>query len=169
VTDVRDERATRATADAPSAPSDPVANPKVPKRSRPSRTAFVIGAFALALVVLTIAAGAIGAYHVPIGEVVSSVLHRIGIDAGTPPDTVAEQVLWEIRFPRVVLTMLVGGSLACAGALMQGTFRNPLADPGVIGISSGAALGARATRLSRPRAEIRSLIFSVIGPLPPNR
>jgi iron complex transport system permease protein len=38
--------------------------------------------------------------------------------------------------------MLVGGSLACAGALMQGTFRNPLADPGIIGISSGAALGA---------------------------
>ena len=53
-----------------------------------------------------------------------------GSTSATLRPRVGEQVLWEIRFPRVVLTMLVGGSLACAGALMQGTFRNPLADPG---------------------------------------
>lgn len=51
-------------------------------------------------------------------------------------------ILWEIRLPRTILGVMVGGSLAVAGAMMQGLFRNPLADPGLIGISSGSALGA---------------------------
>uniref|UniRef100_UPI001FC98FCE FecCD family ABC transporter permease n=1 Tax=Streptomyces bobili TaxID=67280 RepID=UPI001FC98FCE len=57
-------------------------------------------------------------------------------------DRVPESVLWNVRFPRIVLALLVGASLGCAGALMQGVFGNPLAEPGVIGISSGAAVGA---------------------------
>ena len=138
MTDVRDERAVAPAAPAPAPTQESEA---VPVRST-RRVRLVIASFGLALVVLVVAAGAIGAYHVPVSEVIGAVLQRIGIDAGATPSRVSEQVLWEIRFPRVVLTMLVGGSLACAGALMQGTFRNPLADPGVIGISSGAALGA---------------------------
>ena len=51
-------------------------------------------------------------------------------------------VLMEIRLPRTILAALVGSSLAVAGAVMQGLFRNPLADPGIIGVSSGAALAA---------------------------
>lgn len=51
-------------------------------------------------------------------------------------------MLWNVRLPRVVLALLVGASLGCAGALMQGVFGNPLAEPGVIGISAGAAVGA---------------------------
>lgn len=51
-------------------------------------------------------------------------------------------VFWEIRMPRVLLAILTGISLALAGAAMQGLFRNPLADPGLIGASSGAALAA---------------------------
>ncbi|PIE37368.1 MAG: hypothetical protein CSA54_01480, partial [Gammaproteobacteria bacterium] len=51
-------------------------------------------------------------------------------------------VLWHIRIPRLLLGLLVGAGLAVCGAVMQGLFRNPLADPGLIGISSGAALGA---------------------------
>ncbi|MEM1411970.1 MAG: iron ABC transporter permease [Pseudomonadota bacterium] len=51
-------------------------------------------------------------------------------------------VLWEIRAPRVALGMLVGASLAVSGAVMQGLFRNPLADPGLVGVGAGAALGA---------------------------
>ncbi|OGL42303.1 MAG: hypothetical protein A2161_21655 [Candidatus Schekmanbacteria bacterium RBG_13_48_7] len=50
-------------------------------------------------------------------------------------------ILLDIRFPRVILGFLVGGALAVAGAVMQGFFRNPMADPYIIGISSGAALG----------------------------
>jgi iron complex transport system permease protein len=138
VTDVREERPVGIAPLGEPAPMPP--RPVV--RAHRRRVALVLGGFGVALVILTVLGGAIGAYHVPLGEVVASVLQRIGIDVGQAPDRVSEQVLWEIRFPRVVLTMVVGGSLACAGAVMQGTFRNPLADPGVIGISSGAALGA---------------------------
>ncbi|QDT40878.1 Hemin transport system permease protein HmuU [Gimesia alba] len=53
-----------------------------------------------------------------------------------------ETILWQIRLPRVILAACVGGGLAVAGAAFQGVFRNPLADPFVIGASSGAALGA---------------------------
>ena len=56
--------------------------------------------------------------------------------------SVQEKVLLNIRLPRVLLAALVGGSLALSGAALQGLFRNPLADPGLIGVSSGAALGA---------------------------
>lgn len=51
-------------------------------------------------------------------------------------------ILWQVRIPRVLLGVLVGGGLALAGAVMQGLFRNPMADPGVLGVSGGAALGA---------------------------
>ncbi len=51
-------------------------------------------------------------------------------------------IIWDIRLPRVLLGVLVGASLSMAGAAFQGMFKNPMADPYVIGISSGAALGA---------------------------
>lgn len=51
-------------------------------------------------------------------------------------------IFWQLRLPRVLLAAIVGASLSVAGALMQGLFRNPLADPGLVGVSSGAALGA---------------------------
>ncbi len=94
-----------------------------------------------ALVVLVPVAARTGAYPVPVGDVVASVQHRLGL-GGTELDRVAESVLWNVRFPRIVLALLVGASLGCAGALMQGVFGNPLAEPGVIGVSSGAAVGA---------------------------
>ncbi len=112
-----------------------------PAPPRVAGAALVVG-LGLSLVTLVVLAGSVGAFPIGFGEVVSSVLHRIGLDVGTPPDALADDVLWEIRFPRVALTVLVGGSLGCAGALMQGTFSNPLAEPGIVGVSSGAALGA---------------------------
>ncbi|MEM6602123.1 MAG: iron chelate uptake ABC transporter family permease subunit, partial [Verrucomicrobiota bacterium] len=57
-------------------------------------------------------------------------------------DPVMQAVMWDIRLPRVVLGACVGAGLAVSGAVLQAFFRNPLADPGLIGISSGAALGA---------------------------
>ncbi|MEM8591964.1 MAG: iron ABC transporter permease [Pseudomonadota bacterium] len=54
-------------------------------------------------------------------------------------------ILFDIRFPRLVLGMMVGAALAVSGAVMQGLFRNPLADPGLIGVSAGAGLGAIAS------------------------
>ncbi|EPX87748.1 ABC-type Fe3+-siderophore transport system, permease component [Rubellimicrobium thermophilum DSM 16684] len=60
-------------------------------------------------------------------------------------DPVAERdrlILWEIRLPRLLTGLLVGAALAVGGAVMQGLFRNPLADPGLVGVGAGAGLGA---------------------------
>lgn len=56
--------------------------------------------------------------------------------------SLASIVIWEVRLPRVLLAVLVGGALGLAGAAMQGFLRNPLADPGILGVSGSAALGA---------------------------
>lgn len=54
-------------------------------------------------------------------------------------------ILWQVRLPRILFSMIIGASLGLAGALTQGLFRNPLADPGLLGVSSGAAAAAAAT------------------------
>src|SRR5438045_1304445 len=54
----------------------------------------------------------------------------------------SQVILFQLRLPRVLLAMVVGAALAVAGTLFQGLFRNPMADPAIIGVSSGAALGA---------------------------
>ncbi|MER6186037.1 iron ABC transporter permease [Streptomyces sp. NPDC001652] len=99
-----------------------------------------VGLVAGLLVLVPVAAG-VGAYPIPVGDVLGSGQHKVGLGGGEL-DRVAESVLWNVRFPRIVLALLVGASLGCAGALMQGVFGNPLAEPGIIGVSSGAAVGA---------------------------
>ncbi|WP_075738324.1 FecCD family ABC transporter permease [Streptomyces acidiscabies] len=105
------------------------------------REAWVGVGLVVGLVVLVPVAAGVGAYPIPVGDVLGSAGHRVGLWGGEL-DRVAESVLWNVRFPRIVLALLVGASLGCAGALMQGVFGNPLAEPGVIGVSSGAAVGA---------------------------
>ena len=68
-----------------------------------------------------------------------------GPDAAISNDPGPSIIVWQIRMPRVLLGALVGASLAVAGAVMQGLFRNPLADPGLVGVSSGSALAVVAT------------------------
>ncbi|MDX3374226.1 iron ABC transporter permease [Streptomyces sp. ME02-6991-2A] len=114
-----------------------------PKSPRSKAFVLTVG-LSLALLAGCLLSAAIGAYSIPIGDVLSSLQHRIGL-GGQPLDRVGESVLWNVRLPRVVLALLVGASLGCAGALMQGVFGNPLAEPGVIGISAGAAVGAVAS------------------------
>lgn len=101
--------------------------------------AWAIPLLAAALVVVTLAALAIGAFPVSIGEIWSSITH--GITGQPQPDT-AGSVLWDIRMPRVLLAVVVGACLASAGAIMQGIFANPLAEPAIVGVSSGAAVAA---------------------------
>lgn len=77
------------------------------------------------------------------GEVIGSLLRAAGIpNPWAPQDPIIESALWVVRFPRIVMAIVVGAALAAAGAVMQAIFGNPLAEPGVVGVSSGAALGA---------------------------
>nr|WP_240150694.1 iron ABC transporter permease [Streptomyces sp. SID7805] len=127
--------ATRATGTADS--TAPTASPA----PHPRRTASLTLGLALALLLAALLSAGTGAYEIPLGDVVGSLLHQLHLGGGAL-DRGGDSVLWQVRLPRVVLAVLVGGSLGCAGALMQGVFGNPLAEPGVIGISSGAAVGA---------------------------
>ena len=85
-----------------------------------------------------------GQIDVPIDKAVAILGYQLGLPGFTAADFTAEQqaVLWHIRLPRILVGMLVGAGLATAGAVMQGVFSNPLADPGIIGVTSGAAMGA---------------------------
>jgi len=78
-------------------------------------------------------------------QVFSIFLDRLGIESPWQYTNQQEMVLFAIRLPRVLLAILVGAGLSVSGAIMQGLFRNPLADPGLVGVSSGAAVFAVAT------------------------
>ena len=84
----------------------------------------------------------VGAVTIAPGDALAIILHHLGADTGVRVDPQDDAILWVIRLPRVVLGALVGGALGVAGAALQGVFRNPLADPGLIGVASGASLGA---------------------------
>ncbi len=101
----------------------------------------------LALAVLLVAgilvSALVGQLVIYPAEVGGSLLRAVGIaNPWAPSDSVIESTLWVVRFPRVAMAVLVGAGLAVAGAVMQAVFGNPLAEPGVVGVSSGAALGA---------------------------
>jgi len=103
--------------------------------TRRRRRLVVLLGFGLALAAAVVAGLGAGALAVPPGEVLRAL-------TGTGAEPVASAVVVDIRLPRVLTGALVGAALAVAGAAMQGLFRNPLADPGLVGVSSGAALGA---------------------------
>lgn len=84
----------------------------------------------------------LGAVHLTPSQTLAILLHHVGIDLPVETTQAQAMMLWTLRLPRVVLCVLVGAALSVAGATMQGLFRNPLADPGLVGMSSGAALSA---------------------------
>jgi iron complex transport system permease protein len=84
---------------------------------------------------------AVGPAGVPLGQVLAALAARLPWHPGTATPLVTA-IVWQIRLPRVILGGLVGSMLAGAGAAYQGVFRNPLADPYLLGIAAGAGLGA---------------------------
>ncbi|MBI3076703.1 MAG: iron ABC transporter permease [Deltaproteobacteria bacterium] len=97
------------------------------------------------LVALLVGAGLLGLLvgpaPIPVSRTLGILLAQGGLtSAEAPPSEVV--IVTRVRLPRVLLAAVVGASLALAGAVMQGVFRNPLADPGVLGVSAGGALGA---------------------------
>lgn len=91
--------------------------------------------------VLMVAATLVGATPVSL-DTVLSVLRAELIPGAEPADVYDRAIIWSGRFPRAVLAAMVGASLALAGGVMQGLFRNPLASPGIVGTSAGASFGA---------------------------
>lgn len=102
----------------------------------------ILTVLALLLVGASILSVCIGAVEINASELWSIIVYRSGLGDQVNFSPQQEAVLLNIRLPRVVLAALVGSTLAIAGAVMQGLFRNPLAEPGLIGISSGASLFA---------------------------
>lgn len=97
------------------------------------------GIYAISAFLLMLAASwsmMLGTVPLSAGEVAAAIF----APAGAAPRDVS--ILWSVRMPRTAMAILVGASLGITGAIMQGLFRNPLADPGLTGVSAGAALGA---------------------------
>jgi iron complex transport system permease protein len=109
------------------------------RRARVRRT--WVGCTALA-VVAVLAGVAIGPVGLPLGGIVPELAGRLPlVDVESGLDARQSAILWQIRLPRVVLALLVGATLSLAGGAYQGVFRNPLADPYLLG-AAGAGLGA---------------------------
>src|SRR5262245_54123003 len=111
-------------------------------RARGLRPLWACSAVAFLPVSLSIGVLA-GPVDLGVGAVLESTgarLHVPGVSTSLSPTE--EAILWEIRVPRVILAALVGAMLAAAGATYQGVFRNPLADPYLLGVAAGAGLGA---------------------------
>jgi len=96
---------------------------------------------AAGLLVLILAAFAVGRYPVSLAEILHLLQSKIFGTSDTLPAAI-ETVIWQVRGPRVLAALLVGASLAAAGSAYQGMFRNPLVSPDILGVSTGAALGA---------------------------
>ena len=97
--------------------------------------------FPLLILGLAIAVVATFLFSLSMGNASISVIQAVK-DLFNSTASLHQTVVWEIRLPRVTLAVLVGATLGVAGAAMQGFLRNPLAEPGILGVSSGAALGA---------------------------
>jgi len=96
-----------------------------------SRQRHLLLTFLISLIVSALIAVTIGSFKISVFDILLGKLDELG-----------STILYTIRMPRVMLAAFVGASLAISGACLQGLFRNPLADPGLIGVSAGAALGA---------------------------
>jgi len=115
-----------------------------PDELRPTRLKWWWMAGAIVLLLGTgLLAIMLGPVDLPASSVVRSMVDRVPFaDVVSGLDRRQEAILWELRMPRVVLGVLVGAMLAIAGGAYQGSFRNPLADPYLLGVAAGAGLGA---------------------------
>jgi len=108
------------------------------------RTRFYLSSFAVSLIAAIVLATGYGAVAIAPQDMFSILATGFGWETAATVDDTQRMVLLAIRLPRVCLGILTGAVLAAAGAALQGLFRNPLADPALIGISTGAALAAAA-------------------------
>ena len=116
------------------------AEPAVRARGVARRWWLVFGAFLAGSLVVGMGVGPVS---LGLGQIAGSALSHVPfLHVHSTLDRVQSAIVWQLRAPRVVLAALVGGMLAIAGSAYQGVFRNPLADPYLLGVAAGAGLGA---------------------------
>jgi iron complex transport system permease protein len=106
--------------------------PSLGMASYPASVALLLGSVTLGV--------AIGPADIALADVARVLMRHAGLDVSVPP--LADTIVWQIRLPRVLMAGLVGCTLAYSGAAYQGVFRNPLADPFLLGVAAGAGLAA---------------------------
>ena len=111
-----------------------------PRKHNPLRSV-LLGLFILLLLSVTFGVS-LGPVSIPMDEVWKIALYKIGLIERGNWSIASENIVWLIRFPRVLLALVVGGGLAVVGVTLQAMVRNPLADSYILGISSGASVGA---------------------------
>jgi iron complex transport system permease protein len=127
---------------------------------RRGSTAFWLLAATLFLVVALLVGVLVGPVNLGVVNVVRGTFaHVFGLHS--PLSGSDDAILWELRLPRVILAALVGGTLAAAGAAYQGVFRNPLADPYLLGAAAGAGLGATVVVAYAPAGSITGDLLPV--------
>jgi len=133
-----------------------------PPRAPLPRGGLWLAAFGAALLAAAALALALGAYRLSPGEIVAALLPgSAGEDARIG---VASAVVWNLRLPRILLAIVVGAALASSGAVFQASFRNPLVEPYILGVSSGAAFGA-ALGMVAPRFPLSVQAAAFLGAL----
>lgn len=127
-------------------------------RRLPLAYAGATGVVALTMLVALV----VGPVHIPVsGAMRDLVDHLPGVDLHSGLAQSDQAILWQFRAPRIVLGALVGGMLAVAGSAYQGAFRNPLADPYLLGVAGGAGLGATLAIVART-----TVSHSIFSPVP---
>lgn len=123
-----------------------------------SRSGTIILITSLLAVGAAIIAIGLGSVTIPIPSILQTII-------GSSPSDVYDTIIWDIRLPRVVLAMVIGANIAISGALLQAVMGNPLADPGLTGVTSGAAVCVLAIMLAAPEYTQFIPIAAFIGGL----
>lgn len=137
------------------------------ERLTAQRLAVALAALAILVIGASLFSIALGSEQVSVGNVIRVIAAEItGRIAEVPPEQ--KIIIADIRLPRVLMALVVGAALAVAGSAYQALLRNPLADPGILGISSGAALGAitatifaESFPISRPVAAFGGAVITI--------
>jgi iron complex transport system permease protein len=125
-----------------SAEARPSSGARVATSARPPlRTGLVIGGLAALLLIAVVFSITLGRFDISVGQVASILWDRVIPNAAPDWTAVQQDVVLSIRLPRILAALLVGAGLAISGAALQGLFRNPLLDPGIIGITPSAGFG----------------------------
>lgn len=114
------------------------------KRSHPlaRKRAIVLGTLSISLIIVSLVSLMIGQVSFTFQEVWNGIF--------SSESTLERRIVWDLRFPRILIGMIVGTCLAISGAILQGIMKNPLADPGIIGVTSGAGLAATVIMIIYP-------------------